>query len=153
MHPIDYTVIVFYFALVIGIGFWYQRRASKNLDSYFLGGKSKHWLALAGLSVLVLVVPVSCDQPGYKTIRFGLASVPLTLDPRFATDASSVRLIRLIYHQLVDFDKQSRPAPALAGLGSTTSRAIGSKVVCTRHSSRCGCMPCSRTCGRVSRTA
>jgi len=47
MHPIDYTVIVFYFALVIGTGFWYQRRASRNLDSYFLGGKRMHWLALA----------------------------------------------------------------------------------------------------------
>ena len=47
MHPIDYTIIVLYFALVIGIGVWFQRAASKNLDSYFLGGKSMHWLALA----------------------------------------------------------------------------------------------------------
>jgi len=28
-------------------GFWYQARAAKGLDSYFLGGKSIHWLALA----------------------------------------------------------------------------------------------------------
>ena len=47
MHPLDYCIIILYFALVIGIGVWYQRRASKNLDSYFLGGKSMHWLALA----------------------------------------------------------------------------------------------------------
>ncbi|MHC4406607.1 MAG: sodium:solute symporter family transporter, partial [Planctomycetota bacterium] len=47
MHPVDYSVIVIYFAVVIGIGFWYQRVASRNLDSYFLGGKSMHWLALA----------------------------------------------------------------------------------------------------------
>ncbi|MBN2475947.1 MAG: hypothetical protein JXB62_15150 [Pirellulales bacterium] len=47
MHAIDYTIIVIYFAIVIGIGFWYQRRASKSLDSYFLGGKSMHWLAMA----------------------------------------------------------------------------------------------------------
>ncbi len=47
MHPIDYAVVVLYFAVVIGVGFWYQRRASKSLDSYFLGGKSMHWLALA----------------------------------------------------------------------------------------------------------
>ena len=47
MSPVDYTVIVLYFALVIGIGFWYQRRASKSLKSYFLAAGSMHWLALA----------------------------------------------------------------------------------------------------------
>jgi len=47
MHFVDYLVILLYFAAVIGIGFWYQRRASRNLDSYFLGGKSMHWLAMA----------------------------------------------------------------------------------------------------------
>ena len=47
MQTLDYAIIVFYFAVVIGVGFWYQRRASRNLDSYFLGGKSMHWLALA----------------------------------------------------------------------------------------------------------
>ncbi len=47
MTPIDYAIIAFYFAVVIGLGFWYQRRAAANLDAYFLGGKSMHWLALA----------------------------------------------------------------------------------------------------------
>jgi Na+/proline symporter len=47
MQTLDYAIIVLYFAVVISIGFWYQRRASKNLDSYFLGGRSMHWLALA----------------------------------------------------------------------------------------------------------
>lgn len=70
--------------------------------------------ALGCLLVLAVVVLVSCKRPEHRTIRFGLASVPLTLDPRFATDAASVRLIRLLYYQLTDFDEQSRPAPALA---------------------------------------
>ena len=47
MHTLDYAVIVLYFLVVIGVGFWYQRRASRNLESYFLAGKSMHWLALA----------------------------------------------------------------------------------------------------------
>ena len=47
MRPVDYGIIVLYFGLVIGLGFWYQKRASKSLGSYFLGGKSIHWLALA----------------------------------------------------------------------------------------------------------
>ncbi|MFC1694009.1 sodium:solute symporter family protein [Candidatus Latescibacterota bacterium] len=43
----DIVIIVLYFVVVISLGFWYQKRASKNLESYFLGGKSLHWLALA----------------------------------------------------------------------------------------------------------
>jgi len=44
---IDPAIIVLYFASVIGIGFWYQRRAARDLDSYFLGGHRLHWWALA----------------------------------------------------------------------------------------------------------
>jgi len=47
MGFLDILVIVIYFVLVIGLGFWYHKRASENLESYFLGGKSMHWLALA----------------------------------------------------------------------------------------------------------
>ena len=47
-------------------------------------------------------------------LRFGLASAPVTLDPRFATDATSTRINRLLYARLVDFDARLMPAPALA---------------------------------------
>jgi len=47
MSSIDYGIILVYFAIVIGLGFWYQKRASKSLGAYFLGGKNIHWLALA----------------------------------------------------------------------------------------------------------
>jgi len=47
MSFVDYGIILFYFAVVIGLGFWYQKRASKSLGAYFLGGKNIHWLALA----------------------------------------------------------------------------------------------------------
>jgi len=47
MSPVDYVIILLYFAVVIGLGFWYQKRASENLGAYFLGGKGIHWLALA----------------------------------------------------------------------------------------------------------
>ncbi|MHC4165722.1 MAG: sodium:solute symporter family transporter [Planctomycetota bacterium] len=47
MNPVDYGIILLYFAIVIGLGFWYQKRASRNLESYFLAGKNMHWLALA----------------------------------------------------------------------------------------------------------
>jgi SSS family solute:Na+ symporter len=47
MSFVDYGIILFYFTIVIGLGFWYQKRAAKNLKAYFLGGKNIHWLALA----------------------------------------------------------------------------------------------------------
>lgn len=43
-----------------------------------------------------------------------LAQAPLNLDPRYATDAASERINRLIYRALVDFDAHSQPRPSLA---------------------------------------
>ncbi len=46
----------------------------------------------------------ACIQEKDEAIRFGLESAPVTLDPRFSTDAASYRITRLIYRSLVDFD-------------------------------------------------
>ncbi len=46
---IDISIISAYLVLTIFLGFWISKRASKNLDSYFLGGKSMPWYLL-GLS-------------------------------------------------------------------------------------------------------
>lgn len=80
-----------------------------------------YWRMSCTLLLIIVMLATSCSQEQAKnpdkldkTIRFGLASVPLTLDPRFASDAASVRLIRLIYLQLVDFNQHSLPVPALA---------------------------------------
>ncbi|MDP2984815.1 MAG: hypothetical protein Q8O92_15960 [Candidatus Latescibacter sp.] len=47
MSFLDTLIIILYFAAVIGMGFYYQKRASRNLESYFLGGKSMHWIFLS----------------------------------------------------------------------------------------------------------
>jgi len=47
MTPLDYVAIGLYFILVVGVGFYYARRAARGLDAYFLGGRGMHWLALA----------------------------------------------------------------------------------------------------------
>jgi peptide/nickel transport system substrate-binding protein len=49
-----------------------------------------------------------------NTIRMGLASAPMNLDPRYATDATSERINRLLYQRLVTFDEQSMPIPGIA---------------------------------------
>ena len=49
MNTLDITIISIYIFLTIGLGIWVSKKASKGLDSYFLGGKSIKWYYL-GLS-------------------------------------------------------------------------------------------------------
>jgi len=51
---VDLSVLVFYFAATIGIGFWFGRK-ERNTDDFFLGGRRQHWL-LAGVSIIATEV-------------------------------------------------------------------------------------------------
>lgn len=56
----------------------------------------------------------AADFPQVRTeIVFAIGNMPLNLDPRYATDAASERVNRLLYQSLVDFDAQSKPTPKL----------------------------------------
>ena len=46
IHLIDTVIILTYLVSVIIIGFFLSRRASQNMDSYFLGGKTVPWYIL-----------------------------------------------------------------------------------------------------------
>jgi SSS family solute:Na+ symporter len=46
LNSIDIAIIFTYLALTVLIGFWISKRASRDLDSYFLGGKSLPWYVL-----------------------------------------------------------------------------------------------------------
>jgi SSS family solute:Na+ symporter len=46
LHALDLAIIVIYFVAVILIGLWVSRRGSKDLNSYFLGGKTLPWYLL-----------------------------------------------------------------------------------------------------------
>ncbi len=64
--------------------------------------------------LLVFALFGCSEQTSKDQIRFGLTTDPVTLDPRYATDAVSDRINRLIYTRLVDFDENFRPIPMLA---------------------------------------
>jgi len=64
------------------------------------------WTCLLGV--------ISCNSPDDPAIRFGLSAAPQNLDPRFATDATSSRINRLLYRQLIKFDDAYQPQPDLA---------------------------------------
>lgn len=67
------------------------------------------WLCMVGL------VLTACQRDSdHQTLVFAVAQAPLNLDPRFATDAASERVNRLLYQRLVDFDPSSKPIPGLA---------------------------------------
>jgi len=66
------------------------------------------------LVLISLLTLAACNNPTDDAIRFGLATAPTNLDPRYATDAGSERINRLLYARLVDFDAHSRPLPSLA---------------------------------------
>ncbi|WJW76750.1 ABC transporter substrate-binding protein [Thiohalobacter sp. IOR34] len=68
------------------------------------------WFLLCGL----LLFTAGCQRAPDDVIRFGLAAAADNLDPRFATDATSARVNRLLYAALVGFDEHMNPVPALA---------------------------------------
>ena len=84
--------------------------ASPNYSLVRLRTHFMPWLALIGLLSILGCTESSPDH----TLRFGLANSPTNLDPRYATDATSARINRLLYSRLVDFGEGTIPIPALA---------------------------------------
>ena len=46
LHEIDIVIIAGYLVAIIALGWYLSKRASKNLDSYFLAGKSLPWYVI-----------------------------------------------------------------------------------------------------------
>jgi len=67
-------------------------------------------------SIFLLLMTSACQQsvPGANEIRIGLAQTPMTLDPRYATDAASHRVQELMHRGLVKLDAHFEPQPDAA---------------------------------------
>ncbi len=52
LSPIDAAIVIAYFVLILGVGAYMERRAEKDMDSYFLGGRTMPWwlLGMSGSS-------------------------------------------------------------------------------------------------------
>jgi solute:Na+ symporter, SSS family len=46
LNSIDYTIIVVYFSILVGLGIYLQRKASSSMEDYFLAGRNLPWWAL-----------------------------------------------------------------------------------------------------------
>lgn len=64
--------------------------------------------------LVLLVLLTSCSDEKRNTIRFGLNTSVVTLDPRYITDAVSDRVGRLLYERLTGFDSHFNVVPGLA---------------------------------------
>ncbi len=94
---------------------------------------------LVGLLAVCLVASmVSCGQSNQASqstamkvepIKFAIAQAPLNLDPRYATDAASERVNRLIYRSLIDFDAAAKPKPDLAAWVEISSKHYRFKLL------------------------
>ena len=49
LSGLDYSIIIAYFLIVLGVGLWISKLARNNLDLYLLGGNKIKWYFL-GLS-------------------------------------------------------------------------------------------------------
>ncbi len=66
-------------------------------------------------SIFIALALTACDATDHdNVIRMGLTTAPTNLDPRFATDAVSSRINRLLYRRMVEFDESGMPVPSLA---------------------------------------
>ena len=78
----------------------------------------RYHCALLPIAVGLLLILLGCrapssdHPPGYLVI--GIESYPLQLDPRYSTDANSVRVGHLMYNSLLRSDERSRLRPELA---------------------------------------
>ncbi|HID39842.1 MAG TPA: sodium:solute symporter [Calditrichaeota bacterium] len=86
LNNIDYTVIVIYFMILLGLGIYLQRRASTNIEHYFLGGHKMPWWAMgisgmasfldmAGTMLIVSFLFMLGPRGLYIEIRAGAALV------------------------------------------------------------------------------
>ena len=46
LHYVDISIIVVYLICIVGVGFYISKRASKDINSYFLGGNTIPWYIL-----------------------------------------------------------------------------------------------------------
>lgn len=75
LHSLDVAIMVGYFLLVVTVGLWFSRRGTKDLDSYFLGGKSLPWYLL-GISDASGMFDISGTMwMVYILFAYGLKSV------------------------------------------------------------------------------
>ena len=62
LHIVDILIICAYLMVIVAIGLFLKKKAAKNMDSYFLGGKSLPFYMCWGCRMhrACLILPAPC---------------------------------------------------------------------------------------------
>ena len=62
LHVVDILIICAYLIVIVLIGLFLKKKAAKNMDSYFLGGKSLPFFICSDFQMLrvCLILPEPC---------------------------------------------------------------------------------------------
>ncbi len=75
LHWVDISIIIAYLASMLVIGFWIAQRATKNLESYFLGGNVLPWYYLGVSDASGMFDVTGTMWLVYLTFVYGLKGV------------------------------------------------------------------------------
>ena len=86
MSGIDFSIVILYIASMVAVGLYFQRKASKSIDSYFLGNRQLPWWALgasgmssnldiSGTMIIVALVYAIGAKGFYIEIRGGVTLI------------------------------------------------------------------------------
>ncbi len=64
MHSLDYAIIAAYVIFAIGVGLYFSRKAAKDSESFFLGGRSLPWWAIC---LSMIATSFASDTPIWVT--------------------------------------------------------------------------------------
>ena len=64
MHTLDYAIIAAYVIFAVGVGLYFSRKAAKDSESFFLGGRSLPWWAIC---LSMIATSFASDTPIWVT--------------------------------------------------------------------------------------
>jgi Na+/proline symporter len=133
MHVIDWVIVAAFLGLNVGIGIFFSRKSGKNMDSFFVSGRSLKWY-IAGASLIASAF--ASDTPlwvGTCVRKYGLHSVWRYWTPLIGCALGAVLFSRLWHRTRVVTDNEmlelrytGKGAQALRGITS----GAGALLIC-----------------------
>lgn len=133
MHWIDWTIVVAFLGLNIGIGIFFSRKGGKNVDSYFISGRTLVWY-IAGASMIA--TGFAADTPLWVSSlvrKYGIHAVWQYWTPMIGCALSVVLFSRMWRRTRVVTDNEvlelryaGKSAQTLRGI----SASMGALIVC-----------------------
>ena len=125
LNTIDIVILLVYFAAMLVVGIYVTRRASKNLDSYFLGGKTMPWWLLGISNASAMWDVTGTMWFVYILFTYGMKAVFLPwLWPTFNQIFEAVYLSRWVRSSNARTGAEWITTRFGSGLGGELSKAV-----------------------------